>query len=472
MKKILFGVVISMFIGINTSYASITADFNLDNPEADMTVTPGSGKCGDNVNWSLSQDGTLTISGSGKMYNYEEFGSAPWFENNASKAILNVEVENGVESICQAAFYDTSIVSLVLPDSIKEISFASITHCNNLQYLVLSDNIESLPENSVSYNDSLTYIHMPQKLKSIGNNAFLEDIKLEQIIIPSGVTQIGDRAFSKCITLKKVVIPPKMTSIGDGAFSQCVGMEELYLPPSIENINQYAFTGCVNIDKIILPDGINEIPTCVFTADDEVRRSTEPQIIYVPESVSTFGIWAILGDNIEIHGFADSEAEKYAKENEIPFVAVTESMYSEEEYNSVLNGQIETAPEMPVQMLTPQNILDVIDLNGNLTIKLDGEIVSFSDAQPFIDENGRTQIPIRAVAEMLGCKVDWNDRTRTATLTKDDTVVVITIDNAAMQVDTETVTMDTTAQIINDRTYIPLRFAGEALGITVNWKSE
>ena len=44
--------------------------------------------------------------------------------------------------------------------------------------------------------------------------------------------------------------------------------------------------------------------------------------------------------------------------------------------------------------------------------------------------------------------------------------------NTDLQVGNETITMDTTAQIIDERTYIPIRFVGEALGMKVNWESK
>ena len=103
-------------------------------------------------------------------------------------------------------------------------------------------------------------------------------------------------------------------------------------------------------------------------------------------------------------------------------------------------------------------------------IDIDGEKVTFTDAKPFIDENDRTMIPIRAVAEVLDCEVEWNESAREVSLNKDGTDVLIKIDDRNMTVNGNTVEMDTNAVIIDDRTYIPLRFAGEALGFTVNWK--
>lgn len=56
-----------------------------------------------------------------------------------------------------------------------------------------------------------------------------------------------------------------------------------------------------------------------------------------------------------------------------------------------------------------------------ITVKVDGEEVSFTDAAPFADKNSRIQVPIREIAEALGCKVGWNGETQTATIKKDYT---------------------------------------------------
>ena len=473
-KSIQFIIVLSMCISTGTSLAADLPETSR-NDIVNMTVTPGSGKCGDNLEWSLDLNGTLTISGSGKMYEYTETDVIPWFENNNSRAISNIIVKDGVESICGGAFHQTSIVSLTLPDSVKELGSLSVSSCPNLEHIELSDNIEEIPESALYYNRELRYIHMPQKLKIIGNSAFQWCEKLEQIIIPEGLTAIGERAFAECHSLKKIVIPPGVKSLESGTFRLNTSLTELYLPPSLETIADTAVSGCANIDKIILPDGLNEIGMSAFDWADTDRSKAIKQIIYVPQSVKKLGKWPILGSNIEVHSFVGSEIEAYTKEVGIPFVAVKESMYSEEEYYKALNNQTEPQPEVSANnSAAPKanGTLTVKNLNGAVSIDVNSRSVIFPDAQPFIDENGRTQIPVRAVAEAMGAKVDWDNDTNTATVKKDGTTVTITIGDVNMSVGNKTVTMDTSAQIIDERTYIPVRFAGEALGMTVNWIGE
>lgn len=105
--------------------------------------------------------------------------------------------------------------------------------------------------------------------------------------------------------------------------------------------------------------------------------------------------------------------------------------------------------------------------DDNITVKVNGARIQF-DAQPRI-ENDRTIVPIRAIAEALGFYVDWNAGTQTASISKGDTTVVVTVDSNIARVNGKEVTLDMSAVIREDRTMIPLRFVSEALGCTVDW---
>ncbi len=113
--------------------------------------------------------------------------------------------------------------------------------------------------------------------------------------------------------------------------------------------------------------------------------------------------------------------------------------------------------------------LEVKKSNGNIEISVDNVPVVFTDAKPFIDENSRTLVPVRAVSEMLNADVQWDDATKTATIQQNGKIVTIIIGSDIMTVDGNAVQMDTKAIISESRTYIPIRFAAEALGLTVTY---
>lgn len=112
----------------------------------------------------------------------------------------------------------------------------------------------------------------------------------------------------------------------------------------------------------------------------------------------------------------------------------------------------------------------ILDEDGTVSINNGFTIIDFPDMQPFIDENDRTQIPIRAVAEMLDCTVGWDSETKTVTVTRwNGDVVSFIIGSDIMTVNGEQLQMDTAAMLKGDRTYIPVRFVAEAVGYEVDW---
>ena len=101
------------------------------------------------------------------------------------------------------------------------------------------------------------------------------------------------------------------------------------------------------------------------------------------------------------------------------------------------------------------------------TAVIDGKAVT-NDVAPII-VNGRTYTPARFVAEALGAKVDWNEATRTVTITKGDTSIVLIVDTTTAYVNGEAVKMDASAFIADGRTFTPARFVAENLGAQVEW---
>ena len=106
-----------------------------------------------------------------------------------------------------------------------------------------------------------------------------------------------------------------------------------------------------------------------------------------------------------------------------------------------------------------------------ITVEVNGISIDFSEydnVQPYI-ENDRTLIPIRAIAENLGLNVDWNEETRTVTVKKDGTDITLVIGSDIAVVNGNEVKLDAPAKITGDRTFVPLRFVSENIGAEVDW---
>lgn len=88
---------------------------------------------------------------------------------------------------------------------------------------------------------------------------------------------------------------------------------------------------------------------------------------------------------------------------------------------------------------------------------------------PPVIKSGRTLVPVRVIAEGLGAKVDWNDATRTAVITKGTQQLSLTLDSRTAVLNGKQVKLDTPPVISQQRMLLPLRFVGESLGVTVGW---
>jgi hypothetical protein len=78
-------------------------------------------------------------------------------------------------------------------------------------------------------------------------------------------------------------------------------------------------------------------------------------------------------------------------------------------------------------------------------------------------------VPLRAISEALGAVVNWDAKTKTITIVKQGHRIVLTLNSTLAVVNGEQKSMDTTPVIKNNRTMVPLRYAGEFLGARVNW---
>ncbi len=107
--------------------------------------------------------------------------------------------------------------------------------------------------------------------------------------------------------------------------------------------------------------------------------------------------------------------------------------------------------------------------DGAVSVKIDDRAVEFTDAAPFIDENDRTQIPISVVAEAMGLKADYNEETKSVRIMGDGVDTKLVIGEKTMTAAGKSIEMDTAAKIVNERTYIPVRFIAEAYGYEVSY---
>lgn len=115
-----------------------------------------------------------------------------------------------------------------------------------------------------------------------------------------------------------------------------------------------------------------------------------------------------------------------------------------------------------------------VEAAGSINVQVGSQLIGFPDAQPFLDQSQRTQVPVRFVSEKLGYQVNWANEgsaIRVSIRNNDKEIVLRTGSNTAT-VNGRTVTFDTKAFLQQDRTYVPVRFVAENMGSNVTWDAK
>ena len=171
----------------------------------------GTGKCGDDVTWTVYDSGTLSIYGSGPMWDYGPDNPAPW-KDLADESVF---VENGVTHIGSYAFYKMKIKSVTI--------YSSVTSIGNLAF------------DSVSL---LQTISIPESVTEIGNYAFADCPHMRSASIPGSVQKLGTGVFANCKRLERVRFDDGGTLLGKGTFMDCPNLKTVGIPASVTSVTE------------------------------------------------------------------------------------------------------------------------------------------------------------------------------------------------------------------------------------------
>lgn len=208
-------------------------------------LAEGDNKCGEDLTWKF-KGGTLSIDGTGDMYDYSEDYLAPW--NEHCLEITNVTISDGVTSIGSYAFCYCSVKSITLPFGLKHIGSSAFFNCPNIQQINIPDSVEYIDPHAFSCCKGLHTVQLPALLTLISEELFAECDNLRNLSIPDTVTEIGANAFLRCKAFSLETLPSGIQRIGAAAFENCGSIENLELPKTLESIGEAAFGGTI-IDK-------------------------------------------------------------------------------------------------------------------------------------------------------------------------------------------------------------------------------
>lgn len=307
---------------------------------------------------------TLTISGDGKMADYENY-STPWgiaiaktLDPNAEKGstykisprITQIKIIGNPTYIGSHAFRSTSIKEITIPASVEKIGNYALIYCRELEEIKLAgDNnkrnfyvedgvlYENYTENGESGVELRFYpsakttgeFKIPEGVTALGPNS-MQTGRFSSVTFPKSLRSINSYALCGCVNLTSVTLPDGVTfgterevnvNKGAGAFSGCTSLTEVKnFPADIEAIPIGIFQGDVALTSFTIPEGIKELRDRCFS-------DTGITDITVPASVTTLGNGVFSGKNTEkvtVHFAKGSQLQSVGKNifNSTPYKAI------------------------------------------------------------------------------------------------------------------------------------------------------
>ncbi len=217
--------------------------------DAALQCVGAGGSCGDNLTWALLDGDTLTISGTGDMYDYS-MQAAPWYSH--SSEILEIRIAEGVTSIGDSAFYGMQTAPSALPSTLTRIG------------------------NYAFYSSGVDAAAIPAGVTTIGDYAFYSCSRLESATIPESVTSIGAGPFADCGELTQISVDaanPNYMDVGGVLFDKAGttllqypgGRSGSYsIPDSVTDIAAYAFFGSTGLTDVTIRGGVSGIANYSF----------------------------------------------------------------------------------------------------------------------------------------------------------------------------------------------------------------
>lgn len=119
-------------------------------------------------------------------------------------------------------------------------------------------------DHAAFHNSAVTSVTIPDSVTSIHDSAFAYCSSLTNISIPNSVTAIGSFAFEGCTKLESITLPSSLLTISEFLFYDCSQLTTIHIPDSVSSIRQYAFYNCGKLETIRIPVSVTSIGSYAF----------------------------------------------------------------------------------------------------------------------------------------------------------------------------------------------------------------
>ncbi len=222
-----------------------------------VSYAASSGKCGDNLTWTMDDAGNLVITGYGDMYDAYD----PQYQANA--------------------WVDSKVKTVKFPGGLTSIGYAMFTYTRNLKELNLAGTQVKTIKGNAFRNSGITTVYLPSTLTEIGAAAFWDcyDIEVIRVDVLNKTYDSRDKcnAVIETATNKlimggnKTVIPRTVKIIGERAFCGRTKLTSLGLHDAVEEIQSFAYAGCTALKSAFIPAGVRYVGRGLFMGCENLR---------------------------------------------------------------------------------------------------------------------------------------------------------------------------------------------------------
>ncbi len=204
-----------------------------------------------------------------------------------------------VTALGHRAFYEKTVTTVVVPDSVTEIGAACFSGDNYLVSLKLPDGLKRLPPASLESCMRLYDFDLPQSLEKIYSSVFEFNYYMTHLTLPSSLTEIEQLNFIGLYGLQSLTLAEDNAAFkldetngllmtADGTrllhcFSDIVPAEEIILPEGLKTVDPFAFHYDYDVKRIVLPEGVETIGAMAFAMCPNLTE------IVIPASVTDIG---------------------------------------------------------------------------------------------------------------------------------------------------------------------------------------
>lgn len=187
--------------------------------------------------------------------------------------IKNIDLPDGLLKIERYAFRNCEfLASIVLPKTLENIASYAFEGCTSLQTVDTGDGLQYLDVGDFAGCTALHTVRLGLNMRNLSGSTFYGCTELKNINLNDQIEKMHDSDFKNCIKLKKIVIGAKNTELGDGVFSGCSSLEDVEIHKGARMIGRNAFEGCTSLKEIVIPSSVENIAIQAFSYCTSLER--------------------------------------------------------------------------------------------------------------------------------------------------------------------------------------------------------